>query len=203
MTSQEMLREFKVEMDKIDSSSYPEIYDEQIFMYINRAIDEIVNAGRRVFEKDLVLVDDLKSLIPEKPVKILPTSQTTTETIFSLANQSYLFYIRSYINTEVGENKGKAQVVVTQHNDIEVLLNDPYNKPKPYKVPITFARNSITAYSTPDFKINELYLTFVKSPAVVSATISCDLDKQLHYGVVSRAVQLAEISLGMLNNKQE
>ena len=203
MTSIEMLREFKVGMDKIDSSSYPEIYDEQIFMYINRTIDEIVNTGRRVFEKDSTTTDDLKSLIPEKPVKILPTSQTEYETYFDLTNQKYLFYIRSYIITQVGNNTGRAQVKITQQDDIETLLSDPYNKPKPYRLPITFSRNTITAYSTPDFKINELYLVFVKKPALVSMTTACDLDEQLHYGIVSRAIQLAEISLGIQNNKQE
>lgn len=201
MTSNEMLREFKVEIDKIDSQSYPEIYDEQIFMYINRAIDELVNTGRRVFERDQIISDNLKSLIPDTPVKILPTSFTDTETLFSLTGRDYLFYIKSYITTSVGDKSGKAQVKYTQQDDIEKVLQDPYNKPKPYKVPITFARNSITAYSTPDFKIDALYLTFVKSPAKVSAVVNCDLDIQLHYGIVNRAVVLAEISLGMM--KQE
>jgi len=203
MTSSEMLREFKVGMDKIDSSSYPEIYDEQIFMYINKAIDSLVNEGRKVFEEDQIITDNLKSLIPNKPVRILPTSQTELETIFDLSNQSYLFYIRSHITTQVGDIKGKAQVKVTQHDDIEIILEDPYNKPKPYKVPITFSRNTITAYSTKDFKINELYLVFVKKPAIVNSTTQCDIDVQLHYSIVNTAIRLAEISLGLINNKQE
>lgn len=203
MTNVEMLREFKISADKIDSSSYPEIYDEQIFMYINRAIDEVVNEGRRVFEKDQVITDDLKSLIPNKPKKILPTSSTDTEYIFSLAGQDYLFYIRSYATTQVGNITGRAKVNYMQHDDIEDALSDPYNKPKPYRVPITFSRSAITAYATPEFKINELYLVFVKKPALVSTTTNCDLDIQLHYKIVNRAVQLAEISLGMIDNKQE
>lgn len=203
MTSIEMLREFKVEIDKIDSSSYPEIYDEQIFMYINRSIDELVNQGRIIFEINQTVTDNLKSLIPPQPVEILPTLQTPTESIFSLDNQSYLFYIRSHFKTKVGEISGMAQTKVTQHDDIEIVLDDPYNKPKPYKVPITFGRNSITAYSTPDFTITALYLVFVKSPAVVNATTDCDLDKQTHYKIINRAVQLAEISLGYPNIKQE
>lgn len=203
MTSIEMLREFKVEIDKIDSSSYPEIYDEQIFMYINRAIDELVNQGRLIFEMNQTITDNLKSLIPQQPVEILPTSQTPTQSVFSLAGQSYLFYIRSHFKTKVGDVTGTAMTKVTQHDDIEIVLDDPYNKPKPYKVPVTFSRNSITAYTTPEFTVLALYLVYVKSPAIVNLTTNCDLDTQIHYRLVNRAVALAEISLGMLNNKQE
>ena len=206
MNSLEMLREFKVGMDKIDSSSYPEIYDEQIFMYINKAIDEIVNEGRKVFEENQTITDNLKSLIPQKPLKILPsTTVIDNEYTFDLSNKSYLFYIRGHLHTQlIGTDfVGKASAIVTQHDDIEVILDDPYNKPKPYKVPITFSRNTITAYGASNFKIVDLYLVFVKKPAIVSATTSCDLDEQLHYMIVNRAIVLAEISLGLLNNKQE
>lgn len=203
MNSIEMLREFKVGLDKIDSQSYPEIYDEQIYMYINKAIDALVNAGRKVFEEDQIITDNLKSLIPQKPLKILPTSFTNTETLFDLSNKSYLFFIRGYIITQAGTKTGKAQVKVTQHDDIEKILDDPYNKPKPDKVPITFARDSITAYSTPDFSIKELHLVFVKSPVKVSLTVSCDLDTQLHYVIIDAAIKLAEISLGINNNNKQ
>ena len=203
MTSIEMLREFKVGMDKIDSSSYPEIYDEQIFMYINKAIDEVVNEGRRVFEKDQVITDNLKSLIPDKPKRILPSSNTDTEYLFSLSGHDYVFYIRSYFITQVGDIKGRASAVVTQQDDLDVILDDPYNSPRPYSVPITFARNSITAHATANFKINELYLVYVKKPVIVAKNKNCDLDTQLHYTIVDRAVQLAEISLGMLNKRED
>ena len=96
-----------------------------------------------------------------------------------------------------------AQVKITQQDDIEGILQDPYNKPKPYKVPITFSRDAITAYTTPEFVIIALYLTFVKKPAVVSKTISCDLDTQLHYTIVGMAIKLAAISLGMIKEEQK
>ena len=106
MTSIEMLREFKVGFDKIDSDSYPEIYDEQIFMYINKAIDTIVNEGRKVFEENQTITDNLKSLIPNKPAKLTSTSHTATEWLFSLKNIDYLFHIRSSAKTKVGDVEG-------------------------------------------------------------------------------------------------
>lgn len=204
MTSLEMLREFKLGMDKIDSDSYPEIYNEQIFMFINKAINELVNEGRKIFEKDQTITDNLKSLISPKPVRIIPTKiPDTNEYIFDLSNQGYLFYIRASITTKIGDKTGKAQVKVTQHDDIEVILVDPYNQPKPYKVPITFSRNTIVGYATNDFTLVDMYLTFVKNPAIVSINTSCDIDIQLHYSIVNRAVELAAISLGMMRDKQD
>ena len=98
MTSLEMLREFKVGMDKIDSDSYPEIYPEQIFMFINRAIDELVNAGRKIFEEDLVVTDILKSLINARPTVLKPT-KFDNEYVFNLETLDYLYYIRASITT--------------------------------------------------------------------------------------------------------
>lgn len=204
MTSLEMLREFKVGMDKIDSQSYPEIYDEQIYMFINKAIDMVVNAGRKVFEENQTITDNLKSLIPKVPVKILPTApaEGDVEYLFDLVGIDYLFYIRSSANVKVTINgevkKGVAYVRVTQHDDIEVVLYDPYNKPAPHRVPVTFSRDTITAYTDGIFEIEYMTLVYVKKPAVVSVTVNCDLDKQIHYTIVDAAIKLAEASLGLL-----
>ena len=204
MTSIEMLKEFKVGIDKIDSDSYPEIYNEQIFMFINKAIDELVNEGRRVFEKDQIITDNLKSLIPKLPAKIIPIKDDEYDVYyFNLDKElGYLFYINASIFTSVGKLSGKAGVDIVQHNDINTLLVDPYNQPKPYKVPVTFAKDTIVAYASPVFKITSMLLTYVKQPATVSLTTNCDLEPQLHYAIVDRAVTLAAVSLGMTNNKQ-
>lgn len=203
MTSAVMLREFKVGMDKIDSQSYPEIYDEQIYMFINKAINELVTEGRKIFETTQTITDNLKSLIPERPVILTATLVPNTDeyTFNLLANNiNYLFYIRSSIKTQVGTKTGKAEAVTTQQDDIESFLYDPYNKPKPYRVLITFSRNTVTAYSDGTFSIINMSLVYVKQPALVSVTVNCDLDTQIHYSIVNRAIQLAEISLGLINN---
>lgn len=202
MTSLEMLREFKVGMDKIDSDSYPEIYPEQIFMFINKAIDNLVREGRAVFEKDQMIIDNLKSLIPKRPAKLIATKVKDTEEYeFDLRNIDYLFYIRANIRIKVGDRTGISAVKVEQHDDIEIILDDPHNKPKAHKVPITFARNTITAYGDTGFTIQELNLTYVKKPAKVSKTVDCDIDEQLHYAIVDAAIAIAMESLG-LTNKQ-
>ena len=48
-----------------------------------------------------------------------------------------------------------------------------------------------------------MYLTFVKQPVKVSLTVDCDLDTQVQYTIVDGAIRLAEISLGLISNKQE
>ena len=163
-----------------------------------KAIDELVNEGRKVFEQDQTITDNLKSLIPARPVVLIPVKAIGFEEyVFDLANIDYLFYIRASITTKVNTKLGKAGVTVTQHDDIETILDDPYNLPKPYKVPVTFARSSITAYATPDFSVENMHLTYVKKPLSVSVGTNCDIDSQLHYIIVDRAVSLAAISLGI------
>jgi hypothetical protein len=199
MTSLEMLREFKVGLDKIDSSSYPEIYDEQIFMFINRFIISLVNAGRKVFEEDQVITDNLKALL-SAPTKIVPTQDPNDATLFNvdLIGLDYYFYVKSYAITRITSDvKGKASVKVAQHDDIEVLLQDPFNKPKSYKIPITFDSNSITAYTDGRFSVEEFWLTFIRKPAIVSANVNCDLDEQLHYSIIEGAIALAQVTLGI------
>lgn len=203
MTNIEMLREFKVGIDKIDSSSYPEIYDEQIFMFINRFIISLVNAGRKVFEEDQVITDNLKALL-SPPVKLTPTIDSDDSSLFlvDLTGLDYFFYIKSYAVTRISSDlKGRASIKVTQHDDIDTILRDPFNKPKSYKVPITFSRDSITVYTDGTFSVEEFWLTYIKKPAVVDANTNCDLDEQLHYTIVEGAIELAKVTLGI--NTQE
>lgn len=202
MTSLEMLREFKVGIDKIDSSSYPEIYDEQIFMFINRFITQLVNAGRKVFEETQVITDNLKALVNTERLTFELEQEDLSRYIFSLVGLDYYFYIKSYALTSIdSESTGRASIKVTQLDDIEAVLEDPYNKPRPYKVPIVFEKDKIVAYSDKSFLINTLVLTYIKKPSTVSFTINCNLDEQVHYSIVEGAIALAIESLGI--NKQE
>lgn len=203
MTSQEMLREFKIGIDKIDSESYPEIYPEQIFMFINKAIDDLVNEGRVLFEKDQVVTDNLKSLIPRDPVIINAVRiGASNRYSFNLTGIDYLFYISSEVEVKKGDRIGIGFVNVIQHDDIKKILNDPHNSPRPSEVPITFSRNTIIGYTTSDFILKSLSLTYVKKPVKVSASVNCDLDEQIHYMIIDRAIQIAYQALG-LNIKQE
>lgn len=195
-----MLREFKVGMDKIDSDSYPEIYPEQIFMFINKAIDEIVDAGRRIFEKDLVITDALKPLVNPRPVILSPT-RFDNEYLFSLEDLDYLYYIRSSAKVESNNKVAIARTVIEQQDTIEVALQDPYRKPKPYRVLLTFAGNSIVGYGDSNFIIKELLLTFIRKPKKVSRTTDSDMDETLHYKIVDRAIELAIHSLGLTNKE--
>lgn len=202
MTSLEMLREFKVGIDKIDSSSYPEIYDEQIFMFINRFITQLVNAGRKVFEETQVITDNLKSLVFTERLTSTVDPNEATQYNFDLREIAYYFYIKSYAVTLILDDvQGKATTKVTQLDDIEVILQDPFNKPKNYKIPITFSRNTITGYSDGRFRIPTLSLTYCKKPVIVDASNNCDLDEQIHYSIVEGAIEIAREALGI--NKQE
>lgn len=197
-----MLREFKVGIDKIDSSSYPEIYDEQIFMFINRFITQLVNAGRKVFEETQVITDNLKSLVFTERLSSVVNPNEPTQYDFSLIDLDYYFYIKSYAITRITDDlSGKASTKVAQLDDIEVVLQDPFNKPKNYKIPITFSRDTITGYSDGRFTIPTLSLTYCRKPVIVDATNNCDLDEQIHYSIVEGAIALAIDALGI--NKQE
>ena len=55
MTNSQMILEFKVGLDKVDSQAYPELYDEQIYIFLNSAIEALVNVARKEYEQNKVI----------------------------------------------------------------------------------------------------------------------------------------------------
>jgi hypothetical protein len=188
MTSKEMLIQFKVILDKVDSQSYPDFHPEQIYLFINKAVNEYVLKLRRVFEENQQLADDGKALMKEV---VLDTTDKG-DNIFSVAFPSdYVYLLRCSATTVCKGNNINARLVYTQQDDIEVVLDDPFNKPKPHKLPYTFNNKGLNLYCDKSFEVSKVKLVYLREPIKIDASVSCDLDKHVHQSIIDRAVELA------------
>jgi hypothetical protein len=187
MTSKEMVIEFKVILDKVDTQSYPDFHVEQIYLFINKAINEYVTQLRSSFELTQQIADDGKALIKE--ITVTPTELTPD--VFGIGFPlDYFYLLRCNAVTLLDGDSIKARMVYTQNDDIEVILDDPFNKPKPHKVPYTYQKNGLLIYSDDTFAISKVKLVYLREPSKVDSENGCDLE-QIHSSIVSRAVQLA------------
>ena len=70
MNNERLRIEFRVGLDKVDSSAYPEIYDEQIDIFLDDAIDAFVGQARESFEATQKVADEVRSLVVNQEVEV-------------------------------------------------------------------------------------------------------------------------------------
>lgn len=201
MTSQDMIIEFKVLLDKVDSQAYPELYAEQIYIFLNKAIDELVNRARKDYEETQVISDLIKPLVKtgyitgsvvsgNSNVYQFPvTSVVTTEG--GVTGMSYRFFLRAQAKVTLGAVSRYVKTKWTEIDDLDPKLEDPFNKPVVNEVPVAFEANSIFAYKDTDFEVTHIRVTFVEDPAVVDDSTNCNLPVFAHKTIVDRAVSIA------------
>jgi hypothetical protein len=183
-----MFVEFKVELDKIDSQAYPEIYAEQAFIFINDAIMELSLEGRKSFEKTTQVADDFRTLVAE--LELTPIKGGSGRFTVDIP-VSYMYYIASVITAEYNKVLYTATSKESKHNEINRILTDPFNKPSHSEIPFLMVGTKLLYLTPTDCDLKKVYLTFMKLPAKVSKTINCDLPEQTHKVIVKRAVQIA------------
>ena len=146
MTIYELHLAFQTHLDKITSSSYPEIPIEQRDFYLNVGIERFIkqryggtNPKAQGFEQVQKRVDDLSDIV--RYANINPTGtgfiqDRTYSTLTYPVPQDYWFAIFERVLLTYGECPQGTQVWVTasSHNEINWRLQDPFNKPKKDRV---------------------------------------------------------------------
>lgn len=139
MTIYTMYSTFEELLDKVASSSYPEITDEQKDSFFNIACERFIkqrygstNNRSRGFEEIQKRTDDLSNLVRNQQLNILGSGVHSTEdypsVIYPIPND-YWFSITERVRlrtkcktVEIGVTKGR-------HDEISYRLADPFNRP--------------------------------------------------------------------------
>jgi hypothetical protein len=189
MTLNDFHIEFKIALDKLDSSAYPDILVEEIDYYLNEGQDRfektrygINNLYKEGFEEIQKRTDDLRTLVVTNYV---PVSTVTTEintykadftTVYSdeeqtvnvTTTETYRFYLRGRARTvKTGCSSTYTNIKLFRQMEIERILLDPFNSPK-LNSPIAYFEEGIIYIVTDGtFTIDKFKLTYLKKPRVI------------------------------------
>jgi uncharacterized Rmd1/YagE family protein len=192
MTVQDMHNEFKLSLDKVDSSAYPEILDWEIDFFLNEAQDRFVKTryGRnniyvKGFEETQKRTDDLKALVVSKFCSLSTTPyyglngsfvyRAELDSLFDDENRSqasnaeYMLYVKAVaLTTKPGCGDKWHNVKLVQQDDLSSITGDPFNKPNAERPIIFFEDGDIFVWSGSESEVSNFLVTCVKRPVQIS-----------------------------------
>jgi hypothetical protein len=157
-TVQQMILSYKLKLDKIDSSAYPDIQEPEIKYWLDEAANRFVkqryertNRKRKGFEESQKRTDDLRTTVKRLNV-IAVTPVTDINDAFSLTlPNDYRYLVKIKLNVTYPCNGSTISDVVipkqVEQDDIHVLLKDPFNRPTEEKPLFVMEGNQIIIYT--------------------------------------------------------
>ena len=84
----------------------------------------------------------------------------------------------------------KKGIKYVQHDDLDTILEDPFNDPIIGKAIYTFRSNFIDIYTSPNFILPECKITYIRKPNRISLNLNqdCELPDEMHRHVIQLAV---------------
>lgn len=209
--------DFDLKIDKVDSLSKSDFNVAEKDWLLNEAQLVLIktrygirNNDQLGFEGNQKRVDDLSSLVVKHPLQPALTPLTLSNGVLEVRLSDlvhpYLFLIRAYASAQ--DCNDLITLKFIQHDDLNYLLDDPFNQPSKLEVPYNFGRSSAdtgsSIYIYPgSVNITQVYFDYLKFPqrvnlgnytfidgTVVPQTDS-ELPEHLHNEIVDVAVQIA------------
>jgi hypothetical protein len=157
-TVQQMILSYKLKLDKIDSSAYPDIQEPEIKYWLDEAANRFVkqryertNIKRKGFEESQKRTDDLRVAVRTLNV-IAATPVPNINDAFSLTlPNDYRYLVKIKLNVTYPCNGETVTATVSpkqiEQDDIHVLLKDPFNRPIEEKPLFIMEGNEIIIYT--------------------------------------------------------
>ena len=179
MNIKAMHYDFDIKIDKVDNLSKSDFNVAEKDWLLNEAQLVIIknrygirNNDRIGFEGNQKRIDDLSSLVikfPNQPI-ITPIEHNNGTLEIDLASLAfpYLFLIRSFAQVD-GCSTGVSLRFI-QHDDLNYLLEDPFNSPSVLEIPYNLGRSSNTVGGTSIYiypgnvVVTGVYLEYIKFP---------------------------------------
>ena len=183
MTILELHYDFLLKIDKVASFSREDFNDAEIDWLLNEAQIVFVkqryggtNSKRTGFEMSQKRVDDLAQLhIPNEPITPVADSTGVYEVDLCNLSHTYWFLTRAYANVSAPGCEYTATLKAAQTDDLNDILDDPFNKPYKKEIPYNMGRassysacTSIYMYPPVDDTIKTVSLSYIKEPNKVS-----------------------------------
>lgn len=217
VTIQDMHYDFQLKADKVASLSNFDFNRAEIDWLLNEAqavllkrkygINNIFQTG---FEGTQKRIDDLQTLLVKYPEQgeITPTSVDGMiyEIPLSTLSQPYLFFVRGSVEID-GCLRGNMKLI--QHDDLNDVLQDPFNNASAASIPFNFGRTSDgtgqgSIYMYPQgFTIDKVRIEYLKQPARMHfggytyidgntyPQQDCEMPEQVRREIVDEAVSIA------------
>ena len=180
----------KVLLDKVDSSYYEELLDEEIDEFLDEAFNRRIkriygknNIYRMGFEELQKRTDDLKVLVKSGYCQLSTVNyyQETGDNVYradlsqfysdiDLQNEvdyEYMFYLKSTAKTCKGECCRFSRVKLVQQDDISSIAGDPFNKPSAERTIVFFEDSDVFIWAGDD-EVQSFLVTFLMKPKKVN-----------------------------------
>lgn len=180
---------------------------EDYYSFLNRSTSAIVNDYfpdkniSRTFEDNQRATDDLQTLITTANPAIVSTGLAVIHPriiAYIALPATYRFFWG--VNIKFGSIFAKKITTIT-FDEIDGIFDDPFAVPDTSENVFICWHNGkimIIAGSVP----SAFYLYFIRQPATISASISCDLPIHMHMAVTTLAFQIGCLPIDELNKFQ-
>lgn len=203
MTGQEMIHEFKLKLDKVDSLALPNFIDSEIYSMLNSAYELFItercypkDPNKASAEETQRRVDDLRNITSNYSYNLATISSVAdnkpngffvplpSDYRHALSEEVALTY------TECNATVTKRQKVVPRtHDEYNTLIEDPFNKPYEKEViRLPYSSNKYELITGSFITLGNYYLRYYKIPLPISDTQTCELAVHTHREIVELAV---------------
>jgi hypothetical protein len=189
MTSAQLIYDFRVQLDKVDTKAYAEVTLDEVLVWLNIGQNEVVNvlykAGR---------YQDLLSLVND--ITLNAVANTRNQATFTLPAN----YMYPYIGSFAEAVRSKDPYVGIDMDVLVVLHEQREQIPVPtdgFSAPIVrvahgyMVDSTVLLYKDYNTTINKLHLSYLKKIDPITATVSSILSEWLHPKIVLAAVNAA------------
>lgn len=205
--------EFRQAMDRLDSSAYPDFLPEQVDYILNEAYNRFIktrysgnNPARTSSEETQKRIDDLRNLIvtsfsstaintiETNTYNVSLTSLFTTEARDVAATTEYMFYYRGRVKvTSTNCGSDYVPVRIYSHDEIDIVLEDPFKKPVLYEPVGYFEGNNLCVVTDGTFTVDNFKLSYFKIPTPVSLSgnITFETAPHTHKEIITLATYVA------------
>lgn len=211
MTSIEMVREFRIFVDKVDSQSVPDFEIEEIYIFLNEAQERYIkthyglnNIYQKSFEASQKRTDDLSNLVVTRFTAInlvsyeVNTYEAKLDTLYTneamdiASTDTYMFFIRGRArHNSVTCGTMYINPFMSEQDDLENAKLDPFKRPDLENSLSYFEHGNIYIITDGTYTIDKYKLTFIRRPLAISASQNCELKAHTHKEIVQLAVQIA------------
>jgi len=193
--------EFSVFLDKRSTSQVPELPPESIDLYLNEAQERFVktryggnNIYRTTAEETQKRTDDLKAIL--KTVELNLSLDSLQEAYYLIFPEDYMFLARTRVHSTSPCSMWSKKVKLVQHDDLEILKNDPFNKPIPEEA-LAYLEGDKLMFSSPSLVYDKAQITYYKRPRLMNLGTygedlsECELSEHTHKEIIQIAVDIA------------
>jgi hypothetical protein len=211
MTALEMVREFKIFIDKVDSQSLPDFTPTEIYLMLNEAqeryikthygINNLYKAGFEMIQKR---TDDLSNLVVTRFADVstvtteINTYKVSLDSLFTdelhqvPSTDEYMFFIRGRARHNNDDcNPEYIYTELFQQDDLEEAKLDPFNKPDLLHSVSYFEAGSLYILTDDSYTVDNYKLTFLRHPLDIAANQDCELKSHTHKEIIQLAVEIA------------